>query len=64
MGKQTPQAPATPDYTGAAVAQGVANEATARLTAKLGNPNVYSPYGNQTVTFQGDTPTITQTLTP
>jgi len=64
MGKSTPQAPATPDYTGAAVAQGVANEATARLTAKLGNPNVYSPYGNQTVTFQGDTPTITQTLTP
>jgi hypothetical protein len=64
MGKQQPQAPATPDYTGAAVAQGVANEATARLTAKLGNPNVYSPYGNQTVTFQNDTPTITQTLTP
>jgi hypothetical protein len=64
MGKSTPAAPATPDYTGAAVAQGVANEATARLTAKLGNPNVYSPYGNQTVTFQGDTPTITQTLTP
>jgi hypothetical protein len=64
MGKKTPAAPATPDYTGAAVAQGVANEATARLTAKLGNPNVYSPYGNQTVTFQNDTPTITQTLTP
>jgi hypothetical protein len=64
MGKSTPAAPATPDYVGAAKQQGVENEATARLTAKLGNPNVYSPYGNQTVTFQGDTPTITQTLTP
>ena len=64
MGKSTPQAPAAPDYTGAAVAQGVANEATARLTAKLGNPNVYSPYGNQTVTFNNDVPTVTQTLTP
>jgi hypothetical protein len=30
----------------------------------LSNPNVYSPYGNQTVTYQGDIPTVTQTLTP
>jgi hypothetical protein len=30
----------------------------------LSNPNVYSPYGNQTVTYNGDIPTVTQTLTP
>jgi hypothetical protein len=30
----------------------------------LSNPNVYSPYGNQTITYNGDIPTVTQTLTP
>ena len=59
-----PAAPAAPDYTGAAVAQGAANLDAARATAKLSNPNIYSPYGNQTVTYEGDVPTITQTLTP
>ena len=59
-----PAAPAAPDYTGAAVAQGAANVEAARATAMLSNPNVYSPYGNQTVTYQGDIPTVTQTLTP
>ena len=52
-----PAAPAAPDYTGAAVAQGAANVEAARATAKLSNPNVYSPYGNQTVTYDGDIPT-------
>jgi hypothetical protein len=64
MGKQQPAAPTMPNYAEAAKAQGVANVETARVQAQLGNPNVYSPYGNQTVTYQGDTPTITQTLTP
>jgi len=59
-----PSAPAAPDYTGAAVAQGAANLEAARATAMLSNPNVYSPYGNQTVTYNGDIPTVTQTLTP
>jgi hypothetical protein len=59
-----PAAPAAPDYTGAAKEQGVANLEAARATAKLSNPNIFSPYGNQTVTYDGDTPTITQTLTP
>ena len=59
-----PAAPAAPDYTGAAKEQGVANLEAARATAKLSNPNIISPYGNQTVTYEGDTPTITQTLTP
>jgi len=56
--------PATPDYTAAAVAQGAANVETARTAAKLSNPNYYTPYGTQTVTYNGDTPTVTQTLNP
>ena len=54
-----PAAPATPDYAGAAVAQGQANIDAARLTAKLNNPNMVTPYGNQTVTF-GGTPQFDQ----
>ena len=64
MGKSAPSPPPAPDYVGAAQAQGVANVEAARATAKLGNPNVYSPYGTQTVTYEGDVPTVTQTLTP
>ena len=64
LGKNQPSAPATPDYTGAAQAQGAANVETARLQGKLGNPNIVGPLGNQTVTYQDDQPTITQTLTP
>jgi hypothetical protein len=59
-----PAPPAAPDYTGAAVAQGAANVETARASAKLSNPNVYSPYGTQLVSYDGDVPTIRQTLTP
>jgi len=64
MGKDAPSPPPAPDYAGAAVAQGQANIDAARATAKLGNPNVYSPYGNQTVTYEGDIPTVTQNLSP
>jgi hypothetical protein len=64
MGKDAPSPPPAPDYTGAAIAQGAANIDAARATAKLSNPNVYSPYGNQTVTYEGDIPTVTQTLSP
>lgn len=50
MGKsQSP--PAAPDYTAAATAQGAANVDAARVQARLSNPNVVSPYGNQTVTY-------------
>ena len=69
MGK--PSAPAAPDYAAAATAQGAANQAAAQQTAVLNNPNIISPYGNQTVSYDmsggyGGTPqpTITQTLTP
>ena len=54
-----PKAPAAVDYTGAAQAQGQANLDAARLTAKLNNPNMVTPYGNQTVTW-GGTPTFDQ----
>jgi hypothetical protein len=64
MGKDAPSPPPAPDYAGAAVAQGAANIEAARATAKLSNPNVYSPYGNQTVTYEGDIPTVTQNLSP
>jgi hypothetical protein len=64
MGKKTPAPPPAPDYTGAAVAQGAANLESARATARLSNPNMYTPYGNQIVTYEGDIPTVRQTLTP
>lgn len=57
-------APAAPDYAAAATAQGAANVDAARASAKLSNPNVYSPYGTQLVSYDGDVPTIRQTLTP
>jgi hypothetical protein len=63
FGKPPSPAPA-PDYTGAAIAQGAANVDAARASAKLSNPNVYSPYGTQLVSYDGDIPTIRQTLTP
>ncbi len=66
--KSSPSPPPAPDYTGAAIAQGASNVEAARASAKLSNPNVYSPYGNQTVTYGAngdqDQATVTQTLTP
>lgn len=68
MGKSSPSPPPAPDYVGAANAQGVANVEAARTSAKLSNPNIIGPLGNQTVTYgtgdQQDIPTVTQTLTP
>lgn len=64
MGKKAPAPPPTPDYKGAAVEQGQANLESARATARLSNPNMYTPYGQSLVSYDGDTPTIRQTLTP
>jgi len=64
MGKKAPTPPPAPDYAGAAVAQGASNLESARATAKLSNPNMYTPYGTSLVSYDGDTPTIRQTLTP
>ena len=64
MGKDAPSPPPAPDYRNAAQEQGVANIESARATAKLSNPNMYTPYGTQLVSYDGDTPTVRQTLTP
>jgi hypothetical protein len=64
MGKKAPAAPPAPDYRGAAIEQGAANLEAARATARLSNPNTYTPYGTQLVSYDGDIPTIRQTLTP
>ena len=70
MGKSTPSAPTPVNYTQAAIDQGNANLKSGLQTAGLSNPNIISPYGNQTVTFDTTTnpdmpqATVTQTLTP
>ena len=64
MGKSAPTPPPTPDYLGAAKAQGAANVETARVESKLNNPNTYTPYGTQLVSYDGDQATIRQTLNP
>lgn len=58
------KAPAPPDYVGAANAQGQANLESAIASGHINNPNVINPYGTQTVTWSGENPTITQSLTP
>ena len=65
-----PQPPAPTDYTAAATAQGAANLKGGLQTASLSNPNVYTPSGSQTVTYDTTTnpdmpqATVRQTLTP
>lgn len=54
--------PPAPDYVGAATAQGASNVEAARATGMMNNPNVYGPYGSQTVSWSGDVPTLRQTL--
>lgn len=51
MGKSSPKPPPAPDYAAAAKEQGAANLEAARLTARISNPNVSTPYGGQRVTF-------------
>ena len=63
IGNSAP-APQPQSFQESAAAQGAANEATARVSSKLSNPNVYTPYGSQTVSYKGDIPTINQTLSP
>lgn len=59
-----PSAPPSPDYAGAAREQGVANVEAAKTQGRINNPNVIGPTGTQTVTWEGDTPTLTQKLSP
>jgi hypothetical protein len=51
MGKKSPKPPPAPDYAAAAQAQGQANLDAARLTARISNPNIDTPYGGQRVSF-------------
>lgn len=68
----TPSPPPAPNYAAAAQAQGDANLKAAQQGSYLSNPNVNSPYGNQSVTWNQVDPndpnsrqaTINQTLTP
>lgn len=73
MGKSAPKPPPAPDYAAAAQQQGQANLTAANQGAVLSNPNIISPYGNQTVTWGAADPnlpgggqqaTVRQTLTP
>lgn len=67
IGKDSPSPPPAPDYGAAAQAQGAANLETAKLQGYLNNPNIFTPYGSQTVTwgnYDNNQPQITQTLNP
>ena len=54
MGKSA-SAPPTPDYVGAAKQQGIDNLAAAKQSNIMSNPNMYTPFGNQTVTYSNPT---------
>lgn len=56
--------PKPPDYVGAAREQGIANLEAARATGRMSNPNVTTPYGTQTVTWNGDQANVTQAFSP
>jgi len=54
MGKSA-AAPPTPDYVGAAKQQGQDNLAAAKQSNVMSNPNMYTPFGNQTVSYSSPT---------
>lgn len=54
MGKSV-SPPPTPDYVGAAREQGRQNLTAAQQGAVLSNPNMYTPFGTQTVTYSNPT---------
>ena len=54
MGKSS-AAPPAPDYIGAAKQQGIDNLASAKQSNIMSNPNMYTPFGNQTVTYSNPT---------
>ena len=58
MGKSA-SAPPTPDYVGAAKQQGADNLAAAKQSNIMSNPNMYTPFGSQTVSYSA--PTLDQT---
>jgi len=54
MGKSA-SAPPTPDYVGAAKQQGQDNLAAAKQSNIMSNPNMYTPFGSQTVSYSAPT---------
>jgi len=54
MGKSV-STPPVPDYVGAAKQQGIDNLTAARQSNVMSNPNMYTPFGNQTVTYSNPT---------
>lgn len=57
--------PQQPNYQAAAEAQGNANYNAARQTVNLQNPDVYNPYGSQTVQYDANgRPILSQNLSP
>ena len=54
MGKSA-ATPPTPDYVGAAKQQGIDNLAAARQSNLMSNPNMYTPFGTQTVSYSSPT---------
>jgi len=54
MGKSV-ATPPTPDYTAAAKEQGRQNLISGQQSAVLSNPNMYTPFGNQTVSYSQPT---------
>lgn len=54
MGKSA-SAPPAPDYIGAAKQQGQDNLAAAKQSNIMSNPNMYTPFGNQTVSYSSPT---------
>ena len=54
MGKSV-ATPPTPDYVGAAKEQGVQNLAAAKQSNLMSNPNMYTPFGTQTVSYSAPT---------
>ena len=53
--KKSPSPPPTPDYVGAAKEQGRQNLTAAQQSAVLSNPNMYTPFGTQTVSYSDPT---------
>ena len=54
MGKSA-ATPPTPDYVGAAKQQGIDNLAAAKQSNLMSNPNMFTPFGNQTVSYSNPT---------
>ena len=54
MGKSA-ATPPTPDYVGAAKQQGIDNLAAAKQSNLMSNPNMFTPFGNQTVSYSSPT---------